>query len=596
MISARKTMAAGILLATALLPAACTKLLDKQPQNTLAYAQVYNNLNDADAAVIGLYGKFMGLAKQYVVLNELRGDLMEVTDNADGNLREINQHKVSADNPYANPRPYYALINDCNDVLKNLNIMLAKNKLKTSEFQQRYSDVGAMRSWLYLQLGIHWGSVPYITDPLETVDDAKDPSKYPRKSFNELLDTLIAFTSKLPFLSPYPTGTGINVNLVTSVDGSLTTRFFIDKYMLLGDLNLWRNNYRTAASYYRLVLEHTGYDLDNPGALYSGGDQFYQEFRQAFADVTNHNDLCVGYIRGQESNKNALIESNTQGWRSMFSRPQDNLFRQQMLWVLPFNSNFSPTNPFIDLFSNVGGSYLVKPSQQAMDYWNAQVQENNFPYDARASFTWKMLGGQPVIMKYLYGYIDGNTLVATNLLAKNGQWFLQRAANLHLRFAEAANRDGRYRLAYAFVNKGIGPAYDNGGSGTGRDVTLLQNTLGDPETVYQFDARQGDYPRYRSDWYRNAGIRGCAYVKANTVTGDSLTSIENSILTEGALELAYEGYRWPDLVRIARRRNDPTIVALAVYNKMLKDNIPGAADTRDRLMNPDNWYLPFKWQ
>lgn len=595
MIRIKHIKLSGWIITGCLLLAGCSKILDKQPEDSLNTSQVYRNVYDADAAIIGLYGKFMGLAKQYVVLNELRADLMEVTDNADGDLREITLHKVSANNPYANPRPFYALINDCNDVLKNFNTMLAGNKMKLAEYQQRYSDVGALRSWLYLQLGIHWGKVPYVTDALENVDAVKDASKYPLLPFSSLLDSLISFTSKLPFLSPYPTGVGINTGLVTTVDGSSTQRFFIDKYNLLGDLYLWKGNYTQAATYYRLLMEHTGYDLDNPNGLYSSGDQFYQEFKQAYASVSDNNDLCVGYIRGQEMNQYSLVESNTKGWRSMFARSFDNLYRQQWLWVLPFNSNFAPGNPFIGLFSNRGGSYLVKPSQNAIDNWNSQKQVNGFPFDARGSFTWKLLGGQPVIMKYLYNYLDPNSYLPISLLTKNGQWFLMRAADVHLRFAEAANRDGWHKLATAFLNNGISNTFDTSNA-SGRDVTNLQNTLSYP-APYNFDARNGDYPRYRADWYRNAGIRGCAYLQPVAIpAGDSTLPVENALINEAGLELAYEGYRWPDLLRIALRRNDPSFLANAVYNKLIKDNMPGAADVRNRLMDSNNWYLPFKWQ
>ncbi len=584
----------GVFIACALLSGSCKKVLDKQPEDSLSSSQVYRNVFDADAAVIGLYGKFMGLAKQYVVLNELRADLMEVTDNADANLREINLHKESATNPYANPRPFYALINDCNDVLKNFNSMLATNKMKTSEYQQRYSDVGALRSWLYLQLGIHWGKIPYVTDPLENVDAVQDASKYPMLPFNSLLDSLISFTSKLPFLSPYPTGVGINTGLVTTVDGSSTQRFFVDKYNLLGDLYLWKGNYTQAATYYRMLMEHTGYDLDNPNGLYSSGDQFFQQFKQPYASVTDNNDLCVGYIRFQEMNQYSLVESNTKGWRSIFARSFDNLYRQQWVWALPFNSSFAPTNPFVDLFSNRGGSYLVKPSLNAINNWNNQTQANGFPFDQRGNFTWKTLDGQPVIMKYLYNYVDPVSYIPVNPLAKNGQWFLMRAADVHLRFAEAANRDGWHKLAAALLNQGISTTFDTS-TLAGRDVTNLQNTLMYP-APYNFDARNGQYPNYRGDWYRNAGVRGCAYVTRVTFpAGDSTLPIENALVNEGALELAYEGYRWPDLVRIALRRNDPSFLATAVYNKLVQDNIPGAADVRTRLMDPNNWYLPFKW-
>ena len=135
----------------------CKKVFNIEPETSLSSTQVYRNVFDADAAVIGVYGKLMGLAKQYVVLNELRGDLMEVTDNADANLREINTHNISIGNPYSDPRPFYNLINNCNDVLKNFKIMLQQNKFTIDDFNPRYSDVGALRSWLYLHLGIHYG-------------------------------------------------------------------------------------------------------------------------------------------------------------------------------------------------------------------------------------------------------------------------------------------------------------------------------------------------------------------------------------------------------------------------------------------------------
>lgn len=572
----------------------CNKILDKTPGNALTSAQVYRNVYDADAAVIGLYGKFMGLAKQYVVLNELRADLLDVTQNADADLRDLNEHNVKADNSYADPRPFYALINDCNDILKNFDIMLRDKKFNESEYQQRYSDVGALRCWLYLQLGIHWGNVPYVTDALETIDAVKDQSKYPVLKFNQLLDSLIAFSGRLPFLKPYPIGLTINTGLITNYDGYNTRRFFIDKYALLGDLNLWKGNYNAAASYYRNLMEHDGYDLDNPGGLYSVGSQFYQAFRQAYADVATNNDLCVGYIRYKESDLGSLIDNNAQGWRSMFARSQDNLWLEQWVWSLPFSSNFSPENPFVNLFANNGGSYLVKPSSSAIANWNAQLQTNGFPFDARGNFSWRMLNGSPVVVKYLYNYLDASSLLPVNPLKKEGRWFLNRSANVHLHFAEAANRDGRRKLAYALLNNGISTTFDPTPGVSGRDVTNIMNTLYEP-APYNFDARNGEVPRFRSDWYRNAGIRGNARVNPTGIIGtDSTMSIENSLIDENALELAFEGHRWGELVRIALRRNDPSFLADKVYNKLLKAGNPNAAAVRAKLMTVNNWYLPFK--
>src|SRR5690242_14118987 len=108
----------ALLLFTTVL-SSCKKLFDVKPEQSLDKEQVYENVYDADAAVLGLYGKFLQLAKQYVVLNELRADLMDATLNADEDLKQVNEHTVTEDNPYADPRPFYEVILNCNDILKN---------------------------------------------------------------------------------------------------------------------------------------------------------------------------------------------------------------------------------------------------------------------------------------------------------------------------------------------------------------------------------------------------------------------------------------------------------------------------------------------
>src|SRR5688572_31711413 len=97
----------------------CRKIFDVEPENILDRQQTYRNVFDADAAVLGVYSKFMQLAKPYVLLNELRADLMGTTANADVYLQQLNTHRVSPDNPYIDPTPFYEVILNCNDVMKN---------------------------------------------------------------------------------------------------------------------------------------------------------------------------------------------------------------------------------------------------------------------------------------------------------------------------------------------------------------------------------------------------------------------------------------------------------------------------------------------
>ena len=571
----------------------CKKMLDVEPQTTVGIANMYRNVFDADAAVIGVYGKVMKLAKPYTLLNELRADLMDITTNADADLRQLSEHTATVNNTYIDPQPFYEVIINCNDVLYNFKKMYAQSKIKQDEFNQRYSDVGAIRSWVYLQLGIHFGTIPYVTNPVVQLSDLKDSSNFPNLTLPVLIDSLVSFTEKLPYTENYPTGT----TLITTVDGYSTQKFFISKNVLLGDLYLWQGQYDKAADRYKKVME-----INGPTG---NSELFYNQYR-----ISSFNNASISYTRAFDFS--SLVYTN--GWRYLFERPQvDNEFNWEMIWSLPFDRNFEPVNPFIDLMSPVGGSYLVQPAQQAIDNWNSQTQvyvftaatvtagevlRDNFPVDSRGVFTYRIINGKPVIMKYLYNYLGTNN-IPINALSKPGKWFLTRAATLHLHYSEAANRAGKYKLAYALVNKGIAYTYDpfpGNGVSANRDVTNYHQTFLPPP--YDFDARGGQAPAYRNTWYRNIGIRGRANLKPVTLPlTDSVTNVENMIIAENALELAYEGQRWSDLLRVAIRRNDPAFIADKVYDKLRKSGLSaGAASAaRSKLMSKD-WFLPFKFK
>jgi hypothetical protein len=562
----------------------CTKIFDIKPQDQLDESQAYQNVYDADAAVIGIYGKFMGIADQYIVLNELRGDLLDCTNNADENLRQISTHSVTENNPYASPKPFYELIINCNDVLERFQVMVKEKKMNDAEFSQRYSDIGALRSFLYLQLGIHFGQVPYVTSSLKNVDDVKNASNFPKLSFDVLLDSLINFTERLPFKEVYPAGTNLNI----TVDGYPTQKFYVNKKVVLGDLYLWKGNYVKASENYRQVME-TGTQGVVDGRYYS----LYKLGWDSNGDI----DHYISYSRAGDA---STLIYNTQ-WRIMFEQPFGTSgFDREWVWVLPFDSKFKPENTLIKLFSPIGGNYLVKPSQEINDLWDGETQRaaqgGSIPYDARKLLSTMTIGGQQVAMKNLYNYINyTNSLPTTNLLTKNGKWFLFRQTQLHMRFAEAANRVGKYRLAWGLLNSGIAGAYPAPTS----DVTNFHNTLNEAYP-FNFDARNSGstgVPYYRADWYRNIGIRSRAnLINIDVPVSDSLLTIENGLIKETALENAFEGTRWPDLLRVAIRRNDPSFIADKVYNKLLKSGISsGSASTaRAKLMGKD-WYLPFKW-
>ena len=565
-----KYIAQAILLLVLVL-SSCSDLLDIKPKNVVAEDKHYQNIYDADAAVRGIYGKLINIADEYVVLNELRADLMDVTENADYTLREINLHTATSENPYANPQKFYSIINDCNDALESFDKMLEELKISREAYNQRYSDIASVRSWLYLQLVIHYGKIPYITIPIDQVEDLQllKDSVFPILDIEAMVDTLISFMESLPYHDLYT-----DESMRTTIDGFNTKIMFIDKEYFLGELYLWQGNYTNAASYFKDVLERPiGQDYYNSYKI--RGDYFSDDYYNSRYERHYEND----------------VYSVVNNWPKMFSDLQNTSYYNEWIWVLYFSEYYAPENPFIRLFALNGGDYLLKPSQLAIDNWANGVKKNGFSGDFRGeNSSYLMEGDYPVINKYTADY---NPILTP--FNKSGKWFLWRAAGLHLKISEAANRDGHSKLAFALMNLGIQATYHVDSIET--FYTQERTNLAYP---YNFDGRSTDTdevpPGLRELYHRNIGIRDRVFMQAHQYPDgvDSLVFTEDLVLDEAALELAYEGNRWGDLVRVAIRRNDPSILADRIYGKLSKAGYPEAEAVRAKLMDRENWFIPFE--
>ena len=279
-------------------------------------------------------------------------------------------------------------------------------------------------------------------------------------------------------------------------------------------------------------------------------------------------------------------------------------------------------------------SYLLKPSEVAINNWDSEVNTSTTVLgDAyRKSGSIRRVNGKYEIRKFL-----GDYSFLSNPLERTGKWILYRAAQLHLHYAEAANRDNKYQFAFALINVGVPKVFDYNrslatSSSDTRNVTYIQQSEpGNPSSPYYADGRFGNNPVYRSSWIRQIGPRqrvglqeipidsakyfdmstpvkvtfnssgvptSITYrpIKDNQALDSLKLYLEDKIIKENSLELAFEGSRWPDLLRIALRRkdSDQSYLAEKIAAKFANDPVLQAT-IRQKLMNPANWYLPFKW-
>jgi starch-binding outer membrane protein, SusD/RagB family len=97
---------------------------------------------------------------------------------------------------------------------------------------------------------------------------------------------------------------------------------------------------------------------------------------------------------------------------------------------------------------------------------------------------------------------------------------------------------------------------------------------------------------YGSDFTHGTRYRvRAAPLRLDPASNESMIKqVDRLILEEKALEASFEGMRWFDLVRFAKRYNDPSILANAVAKKYPPNQ---QAAIIARLSNKNYWSFPY---
>lgn len=520
-----------VLLMTLTVFTSCEDLLEVEPEEVVLSDDYLGDSElDARSALFGVLSQMQDVSGQYVILGEMRADLVDVNNRTVDEIRQLSNHEVTEGNSYADPTSLFSIINNCNFAIEGIDTEAYENQLLDD-----YASILRIRVWAQMQILINYGELPYISEPIRTNDDLE--KNYPVLSIDQAIDQLIADLEPIT-----------DVENVTKYENSLgfsVFRMIPNQDILLGDLNLWKGNYVQAATYYKQFLD------DNV----SGSTYNLNSFT---GDV--------------ESSGTGFNVSSS--WGSLFLA--DTPITSEMINYVAFSEQFRQTNDSYEVFTT-----QMKPSVLAILNWNEQLQsfegepiQSDFVGDLRtlgfASFWGE--GESAFITKYATEYFIWN-----------------RAAKIWLRYAEAINYAGYPDNALAIVN-GI----FNNPNVEPIDAPIFGNT----EMFLNFDDQYFTFNNSLEPISGNLGIRGRVSMAPVTVDAaltdaEKIEAVGELILEEAALELAFEGNRWEDLIRFSRRANDASIIANAVSAKFeTAGNLSVAATINIKLMNPDNWFLP----
>ena len=578
---------------------ACSDFL-YDDSDQVAYADRNLLTEDADTlwAVAGIMNKMQVIADRTILLGEVRGDLVTLTNDASADLRQIANFEASASsqlltpnsqlvtqNKYNRPRDYYAIINNCNYYLANADTTL-RNSRNELVFMKEYAAVKAFRAWTYLQLVLNYQSVPLITEPVLSMEDAE--KNFPRVDINEVCRYFIA--DLLPFADVETPTYGS----IRSTDSKL---FYYPIKVLLGDLYLWSGQYREAAQcYYRYISTRNGtnsaYPISTNSVRFVGNDSRWMNTRDSwspmFAQESNSsNSELIMMIPGDS----IPSEGNYSELRDLFNTSESN----------DYTSSIVPSQTLIDLSAaqkhchyTSGGEYVYAP----------EGLENFRTGDLRLSAVYTNLDNLGGLGVTVNGKRVTNYSVISKYQTRNVH--ILRRAMVWLRFAEALNRAGFPRFAFQILKTGVNNNI------IARDV--LPYYPADSAFIASFNFPNTSYvlettARLATENTMGIHSRGSGFTAANAsyafledsvltdVQGDlqsvlnaQIEYVEDLITDEEALEFAFEGHRFYDLMRIALRRNDPSYLASRVARR--SGTLSPALEAT--LSDTRNWYLPLE--
>lgn len=579
----------------------CDDFFDQESENVIYTDKDHlNNSVDTVYSVMGILNKLQVIADRTILLGEVRGDLVDLTNDASSDLRDVALFQVGDSNQYNSPRDYYAIINNCNYFIEHVDTALRNNRSELI-FMKEYAVVKAIRAWTYMQLAMNYGRVPFVTKPILTKEAAEAAENGEKRDLLEICQYFLDDLSTLPkeYDYTYPD--------YRKVRGQDSRFFWFPLNILRGDMNLWLGNYREAAKCY---YDYIRYRYDSYSIYPTNISMLYwTPGSNTWAGKTIVNGLSVNESYSNNAELITMIPGDSIPAEGYYSQLR-NIFSSTTL------NDYKPS---------------VTPSKRLFEI--SEAQPNCVLSANGMSFYYSPLGlpdnqSGDLRLQYFYN-VNSNTIrnettnefIDYQVISKyhpsgSRNVHIYRKQMVYLRMAEALNLAGYPRMAFMILKKGLTNEVIND------DVMPYYPTEADSTFISYFDFDDAYYEVVGTSDVVNLKFtkntigmhsRGSGWAPSDTsyvIPNDTIeldaalraqliaeqqAVVDSLIVNEEALEFAFEGIRYYDLMRYALRQSNPGETLASFISARRGDSRRSEMEAiRQKLLNQSNWYLQWK--
>ena len=517
----------------------CEKIMEVNPKDSLLANNFYKDQSEVYGAFIGLSGLFSQVAEQTIILSELKGDLMTPTSNAPSEFWDIYRYQSDNSTSYASSKRYYDLVLNVNDFLKRVSKFYqdAPTAIDAHVYKGMVSQAINYKVWAYLTIGKFWGETSVYSSNME--------DKYDDALITLTLDQLPRYL--IDYLQAGENGIDAfqNFEWAWILDPSSTDKdpdvnwigICLDARVLMGELYLWGGDYQLAIdqlSAYMVDEKKFGDNYTLTDKKESWAAVKYKDiFEESYTEVMGAIVTAVPFSAAEGQEHNLL---------TYFSPKSPNLYY------------FAATNHAVELFNSQVRSNFAKGDN---------IRGNNISFKLVTNS-----GGDYYINKYMLTKSEESEYEDYE---SESDIYVYRTSELNLMLSEALCFLGRFEESLAFLDKGTDTYW--GGASFNPPFTYLN-----------------------SYFQNNRGIRaraGLLELESNSVfeacnsVQDSIRALSGVIADEFALELAYEGKRWPALIRMADNLNETSFLAKKVSRKFENEAVTYEGILSDR----NTWFI-----